>query len=99
MRPEKDLEELNDDDSVFQPSVHQYYESRPDKWEERVGCQMVEVDGINMCLADWYSQYDYDGKPGKSRIPFEGNRKGWFRRRGQRAVLRYFLRQDDETEL
>ena len=99
MRPERDLEELSDDDSVFHPSVHQYYESRPDKWEEQVGGQMVEVDGINMCLADWYSQYDYDGKPGKSRIPFEGNRKGWFRRRGQRAVLRYFLRQDDETEL
>ena len=96
-----DLEEIKDDDSVFYPSPHQYYESRPDTWEDKVGGQMVEIDGKNMCLADWFSKYDHkaSGKPPKGGISFEGNRSGWFKRRGQRAVLRFFLKQEKPTEL
>ena len=61
---------------------------------------MVKVDGTDMCLADWYSQYDHraSGKSRKGDIPF-GGRTGYFTKRRQRAVLRYFLRQEDEAEL
>ena len=97
----RNVEELGEEDSVFYPSPHQYYESRPDTWTEEVKGKMVKVDGTDMCLADWYTLYDHSasGKPPKGCIPFEG-RTGYFRkRRGQRAVLRYFLRQEDEAEL
>ena len=98
----RDLEELDETDSVFYPSPHQYYESRPDRWEEKVNGKIVSIDGKNMCLAHWLSQYDYfaSGEPSKNGngVLFCG-RKGWFRRRRQRAVLRYYLRQDDEREL
>ena len=97
----RNLEELSDEDSIFYPSVHQYYERRPDVWTDKVNRQLEEVDGMDLCLADWYSRYDYSasGKAPKAGIAFEGSAGGWFRRRGQRAVLRYFLRQEDETEL
>ena len=96
----RNVEELSNDESVFYPSPHQYYESRPDTWTAKVGGQMVKVDGTDMCLADWYSLYDHraSGKPPKGSIPFVG-RTGYFTKRCQRAVLRYFLRQEDEVEL
>ena len=93
----RNLEDLKDEESIFYPSIHQYYERRPDAWTEG----RVKVDGAGMCLADWVSQYDHfaTGKATKGGIFFEGDAGGWFRRRRQRAVLRYFLRQDDEAEL
>ena len=99
----RDLDNVDDDDSIFYPSIHQYYEARPDTWEEKVKGHTVKIDGKNMCLADWVSLYDHfaSGKPsrGGNGVLFQGGRKGWFRRRRQRAVLRYFLRQEDEKEL
>ena len=97
----RNLEDLTDEESIFYPSVHQYYERRPEAWTEKVGKDMVKVDGAEICLADWVSQYDHHatGKAPKGGIAFEGDAGGWFRRRGQRAVLRYFLRHDDEAEL
>ena len=51
----RDLEELDETDSVFYPSPHQYYESRPDRWEEKVNGKIVSIDGKNMCLAHWFA--------------------------------------------
>ena len=99
----RDLDNVDDDDSIFYPSIHMYYEARPDTWEEKVKGHTVKIDGKNMCLADWFSLYDHfaSGKPSQkgNGVLFQGKRNGWFRRRRQRAVLRYFLRQEDEKEL
>ena len=97
----RNLDELTEHDAIFYPSIHEYYERRPNVWTENVGGRPVNVDGTELCLADWCSKYDYfaTGKASKGGIPFEGSAGGWFRRRGQRAVLRYFLRHDKEAEL
>ena len=104
----RDLDNVDDDDSIFYPSIHKYYESRPDTWEERVKDKVVKgkvvkVDGKNLCLADFVSLYDHfaSGKPSEkgNGVLFQGGRKGWFRRRRERAVLRYYLRHEEDKEL
>ena len=78
-----DLDTVSDSDSVFYPSIHQYYEHRPKTWTVTEKGKEKEVQGDSICLADFVSLYDHaaSGKLPKGGIPFEGM-KGFFRRRG-----------------
>lgn len=79
-----DLDTVSNSDSVFYPSIHQYYEHRPKTWTITVKGKMKDIDGNSLCLADWFSLYEHvaSGKPPKGGIPFEGM-KGYFKKRGR----------------
>ena len=51
-----------------------FTERRPDEWTICENGELKEVNGAEMCLADWNSLYDHvaSGKPPKGGIPFEG---------------------------
>ena len=89
----KDLQDLDEDDSAFYPSPHQYYEGRPQGYKQ-------DVDFDNMCLADWWSLYERSpNKKHKNSIPMGNKKLGWITKRTERAVLRYYLPFEDEQEM
>lgn len=92
----RDICNLSDNDSVFYPSPHQYYENIPDEWPK--GDETVYRK--DTCLADWYSLYEYSTSknvlPGAIELK---NKMGWFKPRRERAVLRYYLAMDDEEDI
>ena len=71
-----------------------FTERRPDEWTICENGELKEVNGAEMCLADWYSLYDHvaSGKPPKGGIPFEGKGGGYFKKRGKPV---YYLFVDD----
>ena len=92
----RDLNELNENDAVFYPSVHQYYENIPDEWYD--GDKKVYRKHIS--LADWFSLYEYSSSNKKTKDAINlKNDMGWFKPRQERAILRYYLPMDDEEEL
>ena len=98
----QNLEDLEDNEQVFHLSPHQHYENRSTGWSEIIDGKEVYFNGDEeeMCLAHWWSHYTHhtSGKPPKKAIPMNNN-KGYFIKRGVRAVLRYYLSYDDETAL
>ena len=95
----QDLDNLDSDEPAFYPSPHQYYERLPEEW--LIKNDTVEVKKSELCLADWWSEYDHftTGEPTGVDAVLMKDKKGWFRRRSERAVLRYYLPFDDEVEL
>ena len=89
----RDLENLAEDDPVFYPSAHQYYECRPQSGK-------YGIDWDEMCLAEWWSSYEHSpsGKPDDKNYEMQ-NKMGTCRRRHEDAVLRYYLPLDDSEEL
>ena len=95
-----DLENLDDDESVFHNSVHTYYENRPFNLfnDGSKGYHLDEKTPEywkSLTLTKFWSQYDvvYGNsvdKDAKYLIKLE-NGKGYIRRRDRLAVLRYFL--------
>ena len=94
-----DLDNLDSDEAAFYPSPHQYYERLPDNWY--INNDTTEVKKSELCLADWWSEYEHhpSGEPTGVDAIFMKDKKGWFKRRKERAVLRYYLPFDDEVEL
>lgn len=79
-------------------SKHEYYEKRPiGKYTMKNG---EDVNFEHMCLADWLSEFDHfitKKYPQCEEMP--DKKMGYFAKRPQPAILRYYLRYDDEVEL
>ena len=87
------MENLNDDESIFHSSLHDYYQDRPSTTDED------ETDWENMTLAEFVSDYDivYNPKSRKNTIKLRNNR-GYIAKRGKSCVIRYFLHYESQQE-
>ncbi len=103
------LDELKDGESPFHNNIFTYYQSRPyDEFpEETTSWENLGYDiesWKNMCLADFVSCYDLiygDKKMGDkedSRERILSNDLGKVKLRNKRAILRYYLRFENEEE-
>ena len=84
------VQELEDDDNVFHNSIHDYYENRP---------HYSEFDDANwdaMCLADFVSDYNIVKKQKNAIMLLD--EKSFIIKRRRKAVLRYFLKYQNEEE-
>ena len=82
---------------AFHMSKHEYYEKRPHgKYTMK---DSEEVDFELMCLADWLSEFDHFTTKKYPRCEEMPEKKmGYFVKRQEPTVLRYYLRYDDEVE-
>ena len=104
------LEDLDENESIFHISIHQYYECRPISSTEEDEINYVEEEleqnyWDNVCLAEFCSKYeiDYGQKPlnlskKTNLIPLINN-KGYIRRRSEMAVLRYYLTYENDEDI
>ena len=104
-----DIENLDDDESVFHMSPHQYYENRPYKCSpETTNCKDYEKEEEyweNLTLSEFWSFYDIVHTAGKkdkggktNHIPLL-NKKGFLRPRSEDAILRYYLNHNNDEDL
>ena len=88
-----DLDELEEGQSIFHSSLHDYYQDRPynsDKDDE---------DWNNMTLAEFVANYNvYKTKPTTSKSIKLLNNRGYITKRGKECVIRYFLKYENDTE-
>ena len=77
--------ELDDNESLFHMSIHQYYENRPEELEA-------------ICLADFVAEYEIRKHDSPRFLPLQ-NDHGFLQKRLRTAVLRYYLHYDDNEEL
>ena len=91
------LDELNEDDSIFHMSAHQYYENRPVNT-----MQNTSINWEEMTLAEFWANYEVvksmPSKPSSTLQPLLNN-CGFISERKKPAVLRYFLNYDEPEEL
>ena len=102
------LDELEDDESIFHSSPHQYYENREMECNKDVNYEDFELKKDywkHLSLAEFWSLYDivYGGnkkdKNGKLKyIPLRNN-KGCIKRRSKRCVLKYYLNHSNDEDL
>ena len=104
------IEDLDDNESIFHNSPHDYYQNRPDKSdEEDVAYDEEEEEEDywdNLALTEFWSKYEivYDknaknrGKRAKSNIITLKN-GSFIRRRLEKAVLRYYLNYENDEDL
>ena len=105
------IEELDEGESVFHISPHQYYEVRPFESVEQDQINYKEEElqdnyWENICLAEFWSKYEVVyGKVKKSNKNRKTNiiplvdKKGFIRRRSEMAVLRYYLNYSNDEDL
>ena len=104
-----DLDNLEEDESIFHLSLHQYYESRDMKCRPDVDYEDFELkEGYweKISLAEFWSLYDIVyGENKKDKItgkflyiPFK-NKRGCIRRRRERCILKYFLNYSNDEDL
>ena len=103
------IEELDETDSVFHNSPHQYFESRPMKSNEKnvkyTDAEKEPGYWENMSLADFWADYEIVyNKNAKSTekensVQTLQNGKGFIRKRNEPAVLRYYLPYDNDDDL
>ena len=105
------IENLSEGESIFHNSPHSYYESRPERSDESdVVYDSEELENNywhNLSLAEFWSTYEviYDKnakkkcKGKKTKIQTLKNNKGYIRKRGERAVLRYYLNYNNDEDL
>ena len=103
------LKDIDENESIFHTSLHQYYENRPISSDDKnVLYDEVEKEPNywqNLSLAEFWSDYEIvygkvtRSKKRKSRIQTLLNGKGHIRRRKEPAVLRYFLSYDNDEDL
>ena len=88
-----DLDELEEGESIFHSSLHDYYQDRPMNSDED------EEDWDNMTLAEFVANFNvYKTKPTTSRAIKLQNKRGYITKRGKECVIRYFLKYENETE-
>ena len=105
------IADLNDNESIFHNSPHQYFEARPNS---SINTDKIQYDEEelkkgywdNMYLAKFWSNYEivYGKQPklpknGKTKIIPLNNGKGFIRRRSSMAVLRYYLNYTNDEDL
>ena len=100
-----DINSLDEGDSLFHFSAHQYYENRPMECIEGIQYSPEEEEENyweNLTLAEFWSQYDimYVSKKSKKsdkHIPLLNN-CGYIKRRSERAVLKYNLNYNNDED-
>ena len=102
-----DVENLEESESIFHLSPHQYYSNRPDECIKGIHYKLDEQEmdyWEDLTLADFLSLYDIvyvDKKSEKEtsehHIPLLNN-CGYIKRRAQRAVLRYHLNFNNDED-
>ena len=107
------LDELEENESPFHNNIFSYYQNRPtlelgEKEEANEECwKKFEINSWNeMCLADFVSCYDImygDKKVTKQEENFKErlllNNMGRIKLRSRRAILRYYLKYENDMEL
>ena len=84
------LDELEEGEKIFYNSLHDYYQIRPfgnadELWDD-------------MCLADFASQFNIAYKTSSKHAIGLLDGKSYIVRRGRSAILRYFLKYENEEE-
>ena len=102
-----DIQDLDDEESIFHMSPHQYYENRPDKCIPGFNYEDDEKkDGYwgNLSMSEFWANYDiHYGENEKDKlgnfkyIPLE-NKKGFIKRRIDKRILRYYLNYDNDED-
>ena len=88
-----DLDELEDGQSIFHNSLHDYYQDRPKNSDDD------DEDWDNLTLAEFVANFNvYKSKPASSTAIKLQNKRGYVIKRGKECVIRYFLRYENETE-
>ena len=88
-----DLDELEEGQSIFHNSLHDYYQDRPLNSDED------DEDWDNMTLAEFVANYNvYKTKPATSTAIKLQNKRGYIIKRSKECVIRYYLRYENETE-
>ena len=105
------LKNLDDKESIFHNSPHQYFENRP---KESINQDIIDYDEEelvdnyweDLSLAEFWSKYDiiYTKSPptrkkGKTKMIPLINKKGYIRRRSEMAILRYYLNYTNDEDL
>ena len=99
-----DLENIDDDESIFHNSPHTYYEKRELECLEGIDYQEDECQPNywhRLTLADFRSDYDIVYNPkstNRKHIPLKDG-VGYIKRRIERCILRYYLNFDNEEDL
>ena len=106
------IEELSEGESVFHNSPHEYYENRPDESNEPDvdydPVELVKDYWKTLSLSDFWANYEivYDKnakkkvkKGKKSKVQTIKKNKGFFRKRSEIAVLRYYLNYSNDEDL
>ena len=93
------LENEDDDVDPFHNSPHLYYENRPFDAPE---FDLREDYWDSLCFADFHSNFDIvygqRAKTNDNLIKLRNN-KGFIRKRGTQAILRYYLNFDNDEDL
>ena len=89
------LDELGDDEPVFQNSLHDYYQDRPENKDD----EDDEIDWDNMTLAEFVANFNiYKTKPASEKSIKLRNNRGYITKRGKECVIRYYLKYEDEND-
>ena len=87
------LDDLEEGESVFHNSIHDYYQDRPENTMDD------ETDWENMTLAEFVSHFNvYKSKPNSPKAISLQNKRGYILRRSRECVIRYFYRYEHENE-
>ena len=102
------MKNLEENESIFHSSPHQYYENRALKCRNDVSYEDFEMKKgywENLTLAEFWSSYDIvygknkNGKDGKLMYILLENKKGFIKLRYERCVLKYYLNYTNEEDL
>ena len=87
------LQELDEGESIFCNSLHDYYQDRPKN------SQNSEIDWDGMCLADFVANFNVSkSKPKSPNAIILQNKRGFIVKRSKECVIRYFLKYEHENE-
>ena len=88
-----DYKNLEEGESIFHNSIHDYYQDRPRNSEED------SVDWDSMTLAEFVADYNvHKAKPASKNVISLQNKRGYLIKRNTECVIRYFLKYEHETE-
>ena len=98
------IEDLDDNESIFYKSPHNYYENRELECIEGINYEEDEQQPNywrRLSISEFWSDYDivYVKKSkNKKHIPLKHG-AGYIKRRGERCILRYYLNYNNEEDL
>lgn len=81
----ENMNSLEETEPVFYWSPHQYYEHRPEEYDD-------------LCLADFVANFEYGQRSTPSAIPLDDD-AGFLYQRSKPAVIRYYLHYDEPEDL
>ena len=87
------IDDLEEGESIFHNSLHDYYQSRPRNSVDE------SEDWENMSLAEFVANYNiYASKPASKNSIKLLNKKGYIIKRQKECILRYFIKYEDQIE-